>query len=582
MINKQTRWNPAIFRKNDIRGVYKKDFDLDFVSVLAWAFVDFYLQEQKKSASCVVKNGVVAVGHDARLSSPRIADYLIQSLRQRGVDICFLGLVPSPVCFFASYFVPGIGASVMVTASHNPPEFNGFKMALGVESVCDKKILQLAEFCDRVVLGATCHSGAGSRSEGEVGLTVPPVNDPQEMYVSFLKKRFCFSQLRTKHGVTIGGGSRVDRVPCDPQGDSQKAWDGVTIGGGSRVDCDPLCGHGVTIGGGSRVDCDPLCGHGVTIGEGSCVNRVPCDSQAQVKVVVDCGHGASGLLARRVFGVLNEGGIAPVGIHWLYAEPDGLFPNHHPDPSVESNLQDLKSVIQKTQSDFGVAFDGDGDRLVVVGGSGRVLHGDELMSIFISDILKRKAVCDLDSVVVDVKCGDWFFDFLKKQGLRTVIWKSGHSLIRQKTIEQKAFFGGELSGHFFFCDENYPIDDGLYGLLRLIEIVLRTGQGPEQLMAHKDTVETAEIRYVIKDRDEAHNKLKNLRFFYEKQLDGRAVCLNLIDGVRLSFLDRSWGLARLSNTQSEWTFRFGAKNQDELNKIQGDFYRMLDIVPKSS
>ena len=167
-------------------------------------------------------------------------------------------------------------------------------------------------------------------------------------------------------------------------------------------------------------------------------------------------------------------------------------------------------------------------------------------------------------------------EFLNKISIRkpVIMWKSGHSLIRQKTIEQKAMFGGELSGHFFFCDEGYPIDDGLYGLLRLIEISLKTGKRPEELIAYKNTVETPEIRYPIKEEALAKKSLKKLKAFYQTKA---GACLVCIDGVRVSFPNRVWGLARFSNTQKEWTFRFGGKNLAELKQIQADFYRILKI-----
>ena len=291
-----------------------------------------------------------------------------------------------------------------------------------------------------------------------------------------------------------------------------------------------------------------------------------------LNIVVDCGHGASGPLAQKVFKALEK---YPVRVHWLYAQPDGRFPHHHPDPSLAENLKDLQNTVQKTHSHFGVAWDGDGDRLVVVGPNGRILQGDELMSIFISDILASKAPLNQEKkIVVDVKCADWFFKFLSKKPVQTIMWKSGHSLIRQKTIAEKAVFGGELSGHFFFCHEDYPIDDGLYGLLRLIEITLKTDKGTEELIALKNTIDTPEIRHPVTDETIAKQKIKTLKNFYmQKKL---AHCV-FIDGVRVSFPGQAWGLARFSNTQKEWTLRFGGQNPEALQKIQADFYRILDI-----
>ena len=530
-MNKKTTWNPHIFRKNDIRGIYKKDFDLDFVPTLAEGFVRFCQQNQPKTL-------VVAVGYDARLSSPEIAFCLKEALKKAGADVCFLELVPSPLCFFASHFVKEISASIMVTASHNPPCFNGFKMVFQKETICDKKILKLQSFIQKGHFST-------QRTEGKERSF-----DMESAYISFIKQRFLpFYKEGFKGFSTLN------------QDEKNKSHD---------LD---LAHH---------------------------------SNKRSISIVVDCGNGASGPLAQKVYKALADkedqvsvtseeisqgvrlgtqsivvkGGFL-VRVHWLYAQPDGRFPHHHPDPSLEGNLQDLKQAVQKSQSSFGVAFDGDGDRLVVVGRHGQTLQGDELMSIFIADILKEDNSCatpeektSVPVVVVDVKCGDWFLDFLREKSVKTVLWKSGHSLIRQKTIAKKAVFGGELSGHFFFCDEGYPIDDGLYGLLRLIEISLRTGEGPEKLVAFKNTVETAENRYPIKDTVLAQEKLEKLKLFYKKEPKADVV---LIDGVRVSFPKRAWGLARFSNTQREWTFRFGGENQEELNKIQADFYRILGI-----
>ena len=580
-MSKEQQWNPAIFRKNDIRGVYKKDFDLTFVQKLASTFVDFYWQQkekEKEKETCGQASSMtVAVGYDARLSSPEIAQCLIKSLQQAGAHTCSLGLSPTPLCFFASYFVKEISAGIMVTASHNPPDFNGFKMMINQESLCDEKITQLYNL-GRKPPDKGCRTVLPTVDLNQATPAQQITPNVESAYIAFLKKRF-FNPRGFVQGSAFESAD-TSKVEMKLR-NSNKSW---------------------------------------------------------TNIVVDCGNGATGPLAQKVFQAftnnktpiaLKETSIGdlrlqtqsivsdslPVRVHYLFAEPDGRFPNHHPDPSIESHLQDLKTAVQKTHSHFGIAFDGDGDRLVVVGKNGHILQGDELMSIFISDILNQtgfekgvalgpfstskvhKKLENLNNipkttnrplVVADVKCGDWFFDFLKEKGLPFVMWKSGHSLIRQKTIEKKAAFGGELSGHFFFYDEGYPIDDGLYGLLRLIEISQKTRKRPtrkagdrtlphsidcdSELSSKTTTIETPEIRYPIKDG--AKKKLEKLKNFYKKQ--DQAHCV-FIDGLRVSFPGQAWGLARFSNTQNEWTFRFGGKTQAELNKIQADFYHLLNI-----
>ena len=470
------KWNEDIFRKNDIRGIYKKDFDLSFVKTLAFSFVHLYPRSQKP---------VVALGHDSRLSSPEIVEQVAKSLKSAGAEVRFLGLVPSPVCFLASYFIKNINGSFMVTASHNPLNFNGFKMILNKKTLSGRKILKLK----KIALTQPYHL-LSSRPKGKI---IP--FDIESPYIAFHQKESSFSSFPKKNKPSF-----------------------------------------------------------------------------LKSIAIDCCNGASGPLTKKVFKTLN----LPLKIHYLYTRPDGRFPHHPPDPSSEKNLKDLQKIIKEKKCDFGVAFDGDGDRLVIVGKSGKVLQGDELMSIFISDIFNRSikpAKSKKPIIIGDVKCGDWFFNFLKKKNLKALMWKSGHSLIRQKTIKEKAIFGGELSGHFFFRDDFFPIDDGIYGLLRLINICLRAGKTPEELIVKKKWVETPEIRKPISDKTHL-KRLKNLKNFYKDQ---KLAHLSLIDGVRVSFPGKAWGLARFSNTQKEWTFRFGGKKKSDKEKIQTDFFRLLNI-----
>ena len=481
------KWNEIIFRKNDIRGIYKKDFDLDFVKALAFSFVQLHLHTQQ-SKDAAKENLVVAVGHDCRLSSPEITQYLADSLTSAGAEVRFLGMLPSPVCFFASYFFKDIKASIMVTASHNPISFNGFKMTLNKENICDEKILKLKK-----IIQTGSYPSASIKGEKILFDIKPP-------YISFYKQSSSFSKSTKQKNITIKN------------------------------------------------------------------------------IAIDCGNGASGPIAKKVFEALKF----PLKIHWLYTKPDGRFPHHHPDPSLEKNLKDLQKTIKQKNCDFGAAFDGDGDRLVIVGEKGNILHGDDLMSIFISDILSKSSCTGIKpskkniSTVVDVKCADWFFDFLRKNNIQNTMWKSGHSLIRQKTLKEKALFGGELSGHFFFCDDFFPIDDGVYSLVRLIHICLTTGKTLEELIAKKNSIETNEIRLPIENMSLAK---KHIEFLKEHYINKKSASCSFIDGVRISFPNQAWGLARLSNTQNEWTFRFGGKNKDALKQIQNNFYRLLNILP---
>ncbi len=511
-------WNEKIFRKNDIRGIYKKDFDLSFVTNLARAFLHFHKQQREKKPLKKTKNRrpVMAVGHDCRLSSPEIAKQMAKSLAQAGAEVRFLGMVPSPLCFFAGYFMADIEASIMVTASHNPPDFNGFKLISLKETLCGEKILHLKKLIQE-------KSFSLPRSKGKI----TPF-DIESKYVSFFKKQKFPGELSSKSFSTTFAPLKEKKFSKTPA-----------------------------------------------------LKKKPCTSHKNPvikKIAIDCGNGAGGPIAQKIFKALN----LPIKIHWLYVKPDGQFPHHHPDPSLEKNLKDLKKTVKEKACAFGAALDGDGDRLVIVGKNGKTFHGDELMSVFISDLLKesssdRKNIPSNKknnfSVVVDVKCGDWFFDFLKEHKIPYTMWKSGHSLIRQKTLKKKALFGGELSGHFFFCDDYFPIDDGVYALLRLINICFKNNKNPLQLIPKKNSLETDEIRLAT-EISQAEKQLKLLKSRYRNNKSAHS---SFIDGVRVSFPGKAWGLARLSNTQSEWTFRFGGKTKKNLQQIQKNFYRWLNI-----
>ena len=480
-------YHSKIFRKNDIRGLYEIDFDLEFVHLLAQAFLIY--SREKTGTNQDLK---IALGHDCRLSSPEIAQCMAEELAFQGAQICFLGMVPSPLCFFASHFFSDIEASIMVTASHNPARYNGFKFQLNKESISDQELLVIRDIC----------------------ASQAPVQESHE------------AQIEKKQKFT-GKNLKKDSLIQYPVETAYR---------------DLLKENFSSITAKQRIK----------------------------KIAVDCGNGASGPLVRKVCESLN------LPVCYLYDKPDGHFPNHHPDPSLEENLKDLKKTVVEQNCDFGAAFDGDGDRLVIVDKKGRTLHGDELMAIFVADMVEQST---LKKIVVDVKCADWFFEFLKKNNVKPILWKSGHALIRQKTLQGKAGFGGELSGHFFFPDDFFPIDDGLYTLLRLIKIITDSEKSLEALIPKINSIETYEIRIPIEDKDQAIAGSQRIREYYSNHTSAK--CL-FIDGIRVS-LEKSWGLVRFSNTQSEMTLRFGGKTQSDLQDIQRTFYELLGIAqPKGT
>ena len=508
-----TKWNENIFRANDIRGIYKKDFDLNFVEALADGFLEF----EKVYSGEVIKR--VVIGYDARLSGPEIAHHLSYTFKKKGVKVCFLGMVPSPLCTLASYVKNNVSASIMVTASHNPPNFNGFKIVLNKETICGNKMMELKKLIRKKAL-------AGTKVIGKKGMQT--------------------HLMRTKPLVEM-------KFPL--QGSQTPPLQGTK----------PLVEMKFPLQGSQTLHYDIIPAYVRVLKKSFGLKKKGFLCSPIKKIAIDCGNGVSGPVAQKVFKALK----LPIKVHWLFVEPDGRFPNHPPDPSKQKNLKELKKTIELKKCDFGVAFDGDGDRLVVVDKNKRVFHGDELMAIFISHL---KWLGYVFSVVADVKCADWFFNFLKKHKIPYFIGKSGHSLIRTQTVKKKALFGGELSGHFYFQDHFFPIDDGLFGLLRLIEVCHQANKTPEQLLEKERGFQTQEIRFSFKDRLQAKALLKKLKTQFQKE---KAFECLFVDGVRTSLPGRAWGVARLSNTQNEWTFRFGGKTLKDLKAIQKKFYTLL-------
>ena len=274
---------------------------------------------------------------------------------------------------------------------------------------------------------------------------------------------------------------------------------------------------------------------------------------------MDCGNGAAGIVARRLYEAL---GLKPT---ILFEKPDGTFPNHHPDPTVEHNLVDLKKAVAETGSVVGIGFDGDADRIGVVDKNGRTILGDELLILYGRFVLKEQPG---SKIIGDVKCSDRLYADIEKQNGQPIMWKTGHSLIKQKIKTEKAPFGGELSGHIFFADRNYGYDDALYAGLRIVEILSQTGKTISELLADLPEVyNTPELR--IDTTEEKKVSIVNeLIEKYSKPSDEYQT--NLIDGVRVSYKD-GWALARASNTQPVLVLRFESTSKEGLARIQNEF-----------
>jgi phosphomannomutase / phosphoglucomutase len=282
------------------------------------------------------------------------------------------------------------------------------------------------------------------------------------------------------------------------------------------------------------------------------IGQLPPD----LKVVIDCGNGVGAVAAPQLFKAL---GSSPT---WLFAESDGTFPNHHPDPTVTENLQDLIRAVRETGSQLGIGFDGDADRIGIVDGDGTIIWGDYLLLLYARDVLARTGKGQ--SVIFDVKCSQALPDAIEKAGGHAVMWKTGHSLIKEKMKELKAPLAGEMSGHMFFTEGFYGHDDALYAAARLLRIVADNKQTVKQLLADVPRyVSTPEMRVDCPDDIKERIVADALAHFRAKYK------VSDVDGVRILF-DGGWGLIRSSNTQPILVLRFEADTEARLAELRAE------------
>jgi phosphomannomutase/phosphoglucomutase len=398
---------------------------------------------------------VVAVGRDNRPSGAKLRDALVAGLTEGGADVVDIGVVPTPLLYW-SLFNLGIAGGIQITGSHNPAEYNGFKLCLGTESL---------------------HG-----------------HDIRELY------------------------ARIAAPAVEPAG-RVRAEDVV-----DRYIADVVA----RIGRISR----PL------------------------RVVYDCGNGAAALVAPQLFRAL---GLDAVG---LFAESDGTFPNHHPDPTVPENLEDLIGAVQREGAELGIAFDGDADRIGLVDGAGRIIWGDHLLILYARDLFARSGTGS--PVIFDVKCSQALPDAIEQAGGVPVMWKTGHSLIKDKMKELRAPLAGEMSGHMFFADGYYGYDDALYGAARLLRLVADAGRSVRELLSDvPEFVSTPEIRVDCGD-DVKFDLVERAVAHFRARRD-----VIDVDGVRVLFGD-GWGRSRASNTQPILVTRFEARSEARLAEIRAE------------
>jgi phosphomannomutase / phosphoglucomutase len=443
-----------IFRAYDIRGNAGTELSDELVTQIGRAI---------GSIAGEMDEQTLIVGCDGRKSSPRIKSALVRALMESGRDVIDIGLVPTPLLYFATRHL-NCRSGIMVTGSHNPADHNGFKIVLNQQTIAAGGIQGIR---DRVV---------------------------QE---DFSK-----------------GSGRVIREDVVPDYLEEVLSD-IAI-------------------------------------------AVP------LKIVIDAGNGVTGGIAPQLF---EELGCEVVP---MYCDIDGNFPNHPPDTSDESNLVDLANAVQQQEADFGVAFDGDGDRLAIVTSSGRIVRSDVLLMIFAQDVVSRNPGAD---VVFDVKCSRNLTQLITRYGGRPVLWKTGHAFMKEKMVETGALLGGEFSGHMFFGERWYGFDDGMYAAARLAEILSTHGDSLDTTIGDFPvTVNTPEILIPVPERDKFDliQKIVNTADFSSGKV-------NTMDGVRVDFTD-GWGLVRASNTSPALTARFEAENEEALEVIMSEFRAQIALV----
>lgn len=441
-------FHPTVLREYDIRGIIGKTLTTDDARAIGRGF-----------GTMVVRGGgkKVAIGYDGRLSSPSLEAAAVEGLKSVGLHVVRIGLGPTPMLYFTARHLK-LDAGMMITGSHNPPDYNGFKMMIGKAPFFGSQILEIGK------IAAAGDFEAGEGSEETI--------DIQDAY--------------------------VDRLVAD--------YDGTR----------------------------------------------------DLNVVWDNGNGAAGEILRRLVKKLP-------GKHTLlFDDIDGTFPNHHPDPTIPENLEDILHKVAETKADLGIAFDGDADRIGAVDEKGRIVWGDQLVAIYSKDVLANHPGA---TIIADVKASQSLFDQIAKLGGKPLMWKTGHSLLKAKMAETNSPLAGEMSGHIFFADKYYGFDDALYCGVRLLGIVSRIAALSALRDELPDMLNTPEVRFQVNEERKfaAVDEIK-ARVKAEEAAGGAEV--NDIDGVRVKSTD-GWWLLRASNTQDVLVARAEAFSPEGLERLKG-------------
>jgi phosphomannomutase len=443
------QFDPTVLREYDIRGVIGQTLGPDDARAIGRGFATLLRRAGGR---------LVAVGYDGRVSSPMLEHALIEGLNASGCDVRRVGMGPTPMLYYAEASDDQVDGGIQITGSHNPANYNGFKMVFQGRPFFGADITEIG----RIAAAGEWDDGTGTVESVEV----------MDAYVSRMLE-------------ALGG---IDQAQL-----------------------------------------------------------------ARLRIGWDAGNGAAGPALEALTARL------PGEHHLLFTEVDGNFPNHHPDPTEEKNLADLKALVAAKNLDFGVAFDGDGDRIGAIDGEGRVIWGDQLLMIYAEDLLRRLPG---STVIADVKASRLLFERVAELGGEPLMWNTGHSLIKSKMKETHAPLAGEMSGHVFFADEYYGYDDALYAAVRLIAASSRLGKSVTELKsAIPPMLNTPELRFQV-DESRKFAAIAEVK----QRLSGTDADVNDTDGVRVTTPD-GWWLLRASNTQDVLVARAESGTQAGLDRL---------------
>lgn len=456
------------FGKNDIRGIYGQDITEELYYNIGIGFMEWLKEKSAKTPSDMT----LTVCRDARLHSPSLSEALIAGITSTGANVIDLGLAPTPIGYYSEVTMPDVISAMIITASHNPSEYNGLKMTYQHQTLNEKQIKEVRDLT---------FSHWTNKQMPATSALVKEYNIIPD-YIEDMKKRF---------GTTGKG----------------------------------------------------------------------------IKVVVDSANATGGIVGPKLY---RELGCEVVE---LFSEPDGRFPNHHPNPSDLKTLKDIENAVVENNADVGIAYDGDSDRIGVIDTEGNPLTGDKLLLIYATDLISSCA--EKPTIVSEVKCSQVLYDTINKTGAKAVMCKTGHGYIKEKMKETGAILAGEMSGHTFFKDRYYGFDDAIYAGCRIIEIIAKHKKDNpnfkiQELLQPFNAVYTSnEVRFPCANelKKPVLEKLKEYVNTHKSMFGTEIKDIVTLDGMRIVF-DGGFALIRQSNTEPVFTLRFEAKTKDQCEHIQ--------------